>query len=107
MLHVSRVLHRLFPGVHGQHRVVDVAAENDPLVPASMFAGVASSSAETSCSVVSLQLIAGGGHLGFISNGRQDADRRWLDWRLVEWIRAAGTQSGQTTPRVENNLATG
>jgi predicted alpha/beta-fold hydrolase len=36
-------------------------------------------------SAVSLQLATGGGHLGFISAGKQDLDRRWLDWRLVEW----------------------
>jgi predicted alpha/beta-fold hydrolase len=59
-----------------------LASDNDPLVPARMFAQVKTGAA------VSLQMIAGGGHLGFISDGKLDADRRWLDWRLVQWAQA-------------------
>ena len=27
-----------------------------------------------------------GGHLGFISRGRRDPDRYWMDWRISQWI---------------------
>jgi predicted alpha/beta-fold hydrolase len=61
-------------------------ADNDPLVPVAMF-----SQAKLGPGV-SLQIASGGGHLGFISDGnsssgRRDPDRRWLDWRLVEWAK--------------------
>ena len=56
-----------------------VAAENDPLVPVSMFTQAELGPA------VSLQIIPGGGHLGFIATGHSDPDYRWLDWRIVEW----------------------
>ena len=35
---------------------------------------------------VKLHLTNRGGHLGFISRGGDDADRRWMDWRVVEWV---------------------
>ena len=27
-----------------------------------------------------------GGHLGFIGRGSADADNRWMDWRVVDWL---------------------
>jgi len=64
-----------------------VSAKNDPLVPQAMFSTAQLGPA------VSLQMVSGGGHLGFISNGQQDPDCRWLDWRLVEWTLAHQKQS--------------
>lgn len=61
-----------------------VAAENDPLVPTSMFTAADLGPA------VHLQLIPGGGHLGFISSRHTDPDHRWLDWRIVDWTLGSG-----------------
>jgi predicted alpha/beta-fold hydrolase len=27
-----------------------------------------------------------GGHLGFIGKSGIDADNRWMDWRVVDWL---------------------
>jgi predicted alpha/beta-fold hydrolase len=27
-----------------------------------------------------------GGHLGFIGQPGIDPDRRWMDWRTIEWL---------------------
>jgi predicted alpha/beta-fold hydrolase len=56
-----------------------LAANDDPLVPGAMFAGLQLSP------VVKLHLTASGGHLGFIGRNNGDPDRRWMDWRVVEW----------------------
>jgi hypothetical protein len=29
-----------------------------------------------------------GGHLGFIASRSSDPDRRWLDWRVADWVQA-------------------
>lgn len=57
-----------------------LAASDDPLIPAHIFA-----EAKLSPNV-NLHLAPGGGHLGFIGRSSSDPDRRWLDWRLLEWV---------------------
>ncbi len=57
-----------------------LATEDDPLIPAGPLA-----SARLSASTRRLLLDAGG-HLGFIARGNRDPDRRWMDWRLLEWV---------------------
>lgn len=61
------------------HTVI-LAAADDPVV-------------ETDCLLttdlppnVSLCLTQHGGHLGFISRAGPDPDRRWMDWRVVDWL---------------------
>jgi hypothetical protein len=56
-----------------------VAAADDPLVPRQMFADLRLSNE------VTLSLAPSGGHLGFIGRQNGDPDRRWMDWRVVEW----------------------
>ncbi|HTN76560.1 MAG TPA: alpha/beta fold hydrolase [Pirellulaceae bacterium] len=56
-----------------------VAAADDPLIPARIFDPALLSPA------IDLQITAGGGHLGFVGVAGVDPDRRWLDWRLLEW----------------------
>ena len=56
-----------------------VAAADDPLVPRQMFADLRLSSE------VKLNLAPSGGHLGFIGRSNGDPDRRWMDWRVVDW----------------------
>ena len=57
-----------------------LAAANDPLVP------VDSLKLASEAATLETWITTSGGHLGFISNGRQDPDRRWLDWRVVDWV---------------------
>lgn len=57
-----------------------LAAADDPLIPPCIFAKVPHSAA------VQIHVAEGGGHLGFLSRRTRDPDRRWLDWRLLEWL---------------------
>ncbi|MDX1945269.1 MAG: alpha/beta fold hydrolase [Pirellulaceae bacterium] len=71
-----------------------VAAATDPIVPIGPFER-ASYSATTR-----LVITPCGGHLGFVGQRGSDPDRRWLDWRLIDWIEhhqgvAATSESGR------------
>lgn len=57
-----------------------VHAEDDPFIPADIFMR-----AERPRHLA-LELIAGGGHLGYLSRGRWLGDRRWLEARLCAWL---------------------
>lgn len=57
-----------------------VAAEDDPLVPADVFRRAAISA------TTQVHLAPSGGHLGFIGRSGVDRDRRWMDWRVVDYI---------------------
>jgi uncharacterized protein len=59
-----------------------VAAADDPMIPIASFDNLALSSH------VHPHIVQSGGHLGFIGRQGQDPDRRWLDWRIVDWITA-------------------
>jgi predicted alpha/beta-fold hydrolase len=56
-----------------------LGAADDPLVPGAMFETLALPPR------VTLRLARSGGHLGFIGCQNGDPDRRWMDWRLVEF----------------------
>lgn len=56
-----------------------LAAADDPLVPGEMIRNLNVPEAVTLC------LTRSGGHLGFIGRSNGDPDRRWMDWRVVEW----------------------
>lgn len=57
-----------------------IAAQDDPVVPFSMFG-------ETELSN-KIELVAPthGGHLGFIAGKTKDPDRHWMDWRICQAI---------------------
>ncbi len=57
-----------------------LTANDDPLVPLTSFDGSRMSEA------ISFQVVDGGGHLGYIARHGDDPDRRWMDWRVVEWV---------------------
>ena len=57
-----------------------LTAADDPLIPVDMFERV------TFPACVELLVAPSGGHLGFVGSGGNDPDRRWLDWRVLEWI---------------------
>ncbi len=57
-----------------------VIAEDDPMVP---FAGFRDLEVGSGVQFVSTPH---GGHLGFYGKKGTDADRYWIDWRLLEWL---------------------
>lgn len=59
-----------------------LAARNDPMIPPQPLEEAPRSRA------VLLHLTDSGGHLGYVSRSADDGDRRWMDWRVVEWIRS-------------------
>lgn len=64
---------------------------SDPLVPVESFEGIEQSSAH-----VTLDVVPGGGHLGYIHRARTKhsertaGDRRWMDWRVLQWVEQIG-----------------
>jgi predicted alpha/beta-fold hydrolase len=59
-----------------------LAAEDDPLVLSEPLRKASLSS--STC----LHMARCGGHLGFVSRRTADPDRRWMDWRIVDWVRS-------------------
>ncbi len=59
-----------------------LAAEDDPIVPASIFTNTPRSTS------VQLHLSKTGGHMGFVGRRGIDGDRRWMEWRVVDWVTA-------------------
>jgi uncharacterized protein len=60
--------------------VLIIAAEDDPVVPtAPLFQYEHGAGVQTA-------VVPRGGHLGFIARANGDPDKRWLDWRIIEWI---------------------
>ncbi|MGI8979235.1 MAG: YheT family hydrolase [Pirellulaceae bacterium] len=73
---------------------VIVAAADDPIVPVKPF------ETATYSSTTQLVITPSGGHLGFFGTAGMDPDRRWLDWRIVEWATTS------QVPRHRDSLAT-
>ena len=61
-----------------------VAAADDPVIPIEPYGQLVASSA------VEVFVTKYGGHLGFVGRRGPDPDRRWMDWRVVEWVLSAG-----------------
>lgn len=59
-----------------------LTAADDPLVPVEIFRSLHPSP------YLHLAIARGGGHLGFIGRNGVDSDRRWMDWRVIDWITA-------------------
>ena len=57
-----------------------LVSRDDPVIPVDQFDCLPSNSA------LRLTVTERGGHLGFIGRRGVDADRRWMDWRVVEWV---------------------
>lgn len=57
-----------------------LTSRDDPFVPVEPLLEARRSDA------IRLVLTDHGGHLGYIARRGDDPDRRWMDWRLVEWI---------------------
>lgn len=57
-----------------------LAADDDPVVCSRAFRDLRVPRNVTLC------VTQHGGHLGFVGQSGSDPDRRWMDWRLVDWL---------------------
>jgi predicted alpha/beta-fold hydrolase len=69
-----------------------LAAHDDPMIPSRAWESV---DVPTS---VQVHLSDHGGHLGFVGRARVDADRRWMDWRVVDWVLSRDKVQQATSP---------
>ena len=60
-------------------------ADDDPVVPSEIFNDVR----QSEC--LSLFKTQHGGHLGYVGVKGVDRDRRWMDWRIVDWVTSAAS----------------
>ena len=67
-----------------------LTARDDPLVPVSVFENL-----NFPKSVV-VHISEQGGHLGYIAKAGDDPDRRWMDWRIVDWMKATADEIPQS-----------
>jgi uncharacterized protein len=57
-----------------------LASRDDPMIPPAPLENASLPAA------VRLHMTDRGGHLGFVGRRGVDPDRRWMDWRVVEWV---------------------
>jgi predicted alpha/beta-fold hydrolase len=57
-----------------------LSANDDPVVPTEPLSRYRTSDA------VEIVVTRHGGHLGYVARAGLDPDRRWMDWRVVEWV---------------------
>jgi len=57
-----------------------LTGRDDPLIPASSFEQL------PSVPSVSVHIAEHGGHLGYVAGKTSDPDRRWMDWRVIDWL---------------------
>lgn len=59
-----------------------LASRDDPMIPCDALAQLRLPPA------VRVHVTERGGHLGFVGRRGVDPDRRWMDWRVVDWVLA-------------------
>jgi predicted alpha/beta-fold hydrolase len=57
-----------------------LASRDDPMIPCDALANSPGSPS------VQVHMAESGGHLGFVARGGADPDRRWMEWRVIDWI---------------------
>jgi len=60
-----------------------LGARDDPMVPVSTLEAIPLSPA------VVRHIVDHGGHMGYFGRRNGDPDRRWMDWRIVDWLNMA------------------
>lgn len=75
-----------------------VAAADDPVVPSEPLEQAERGDA------VEVYITQHGGHLGYVGRRNGDADRRWLDWRVVEWVEKATSGEQRATRKTGEAL---
>jgi predicted alpha/beta-fold hydrolase len=77
-----------------------ITAADDPIVPIHSFSRARFSR------TTSLLISERGGHLGYIGkNNPPDLDRRWMDWRVVDWVTGGTVGRVFETHREEQEFA--
>ena len=76
-----------------------LAAADDPLVPITCFDGI-----RVPLNVM-LHVTKHGGHLGYVAKRGIDRDRRWMDWRIVDWVMS--DLAGSDNPEMPDAQAAG
>ena len=71
-----------------------LASRDDPMIPCHSLESVRPPA------IVQVHLSEHGGHLGFIGRASIDPDRRWMDWRVVDWV-LASSSTATVRPRVD------
>ena len=57
-----------------------LTAEDDPIVPPDAFREL------PKVEGVTVHIASSGGHLGYLGRKQSDPDRRWMDWRVIQWL---------------------
>lgn len=57
-----------------------LTAADDPIVPPDAFREL------PTVAGVTVHIAASGGHLGYLGRKQSDPDRRWMDWRVIQWL---------------------
>ena len=57
-----------------------LTAEDDPIVPPDAFREL------PTVERVTVHIASSGGHLGYLGRKQSDPDRRWMDWRVIQWL---------------------
>jgi predicted alpha/beta-fold hydrolase len=70
---------RVVPNIRVQTLIL--TAVDDPIIPASGFEQI------NYPDCVHVRMASAGGHMGFFSRAGLDPDRRWMDWRVVDWVK--------------------
>lgn len=65
---------------------IALASADDPMIPVQLFRNLPNTSN------LRVHIAPSGGHLGFIGKGGVDADRRWMEWRIVDWVLATSAR---------------
>ncbi len=66
-----------------------LASRDDPIIPCDGWERAKIPPA------VDVRLTQRGGHLGFVARAGVDPDRRWMDWRVVDWVLARNDVSSR------------
>lgn len=70
-----------------------LVAKDDPIVPIQIYDPIQSP-------YITKVVSESGGHLGFIARKSDDPDRRWMDWRIIDWVREIDRLSSDSTESI-------
>ncbi len=59
-----------------------ISSADDPMISRQAIEGADWSS------FVKVHIAESGGHVGYVAGKTDDPDRRWIDWRVIDWVRA-------------------
>ena len=76
--------------MHIRRPTIILTAKDDPVIPFAQFDGSDFSPR------IRFYATDHGGHLGFLARRQRAHDRRWMEWRIVDWVQAILKDSQQT-----------